>query len=113
MIASHPSIVTTYRAAIEIVLAGGSIDGRDYPDLPRIAASGRTAPSIIVAAAELTALLDDSQEAWSIAARALEMAVDKVTLEGLTFPLEVVLGLRGLAMNADFAAGLMKAGGLK
>lgn len=109
MIATSPSTATTYRGAIAIVLAGGSIDSRDYPGLPRIAA----APSIIAAAAALAAWLDDETEAWSIAARALELAIDKVTFEGLAFPYEIRLGLRGLAMQADFAAGLMKAGGLR
>ena len=103
---------TTYREAIEIVLAGGSIASRDYPGLPRIDARRTAAPSIIADAAALAAWLDDEADAWNIAARALELAIDKVTFEGLAFPHEIRLGLRGLALQADFAAGLMKAGGL-
>lgn len=104
--------VATYREAIEIVLAGGSSDGRDYPDLPRIGASSDGQASIVAAAAELAAWLDDLHEAWEIAADALELAIDKVERQGLAFPFEIKLGLRGLAMQADFAAALMKAGGL-
>lgn len=113
MIASNPSTATTYREAVENIIAGGSSDGRDYPDLPRRHPSGAAQASLVADAAELAALLDDRHEAWEIAADVLEMAIDKVEHHGLAYPFEVKLGMRGLAMEADFAAALMKVGGLK
>ena len=102
----------TYSQAFEAVLAGGSIEACDHPALPRIDVLRTAAASIIAAAAELSAWLDDQHEALLVTRAALTVAIAKCRVEGIPIPDDLKLGLRGLALQADFAAGLRRAGGL-
>ncbi len=118
-------MIKTYKEAIEGLIDQGTITGREYADLPRCEpceiaglVSDRSYPireaalPIIMDAAALASMLDDRHKDWFIAGGALEAAIAKCEDERIPVPDEIKLGLRGLAMQADFAARLMKAGGL-
>lgn len=118
-------MITTYKQAIEGLIDQVTITGREYAELPRCKPCRivgldfdhaypirEAALPIIMDAAELASMLDDQYNAWLAAGAAAEAALAKCEDERIPIPDEIKLGLRGMAMQADFAAGLMRAGGL-
>lgn len=117
-------MITNYSQAIEVLLQRGTITVAEFEALPRYVPSSlevagdRPIPirspcfSIIQDAAVLASTLDDRIFDWVDAGNVLQLSVWESEESGEPLSKDVTLGLRGMAMQADFAAGLMKVGGL-
>ena len=118
-------MIRNYYEAIECLIASGTITAAEYDALPRYVA---TSPSmagdrpipirslsseIIQQACVLASMLEDQITEWVGAGQALQRCVSESDSIGAPLASDVEQGLRHMAMAADFAAGLMKAGGLK